>query len=186
MNRDIRALSLAVTFAALGIVAPAIVKAVVIEGFKPNGQYAAVGLDSKSRLLVADTSTDTPKFVVVTNTITAYAIQSGGWLVSLTSGTNININASSTVQVAPSTAATLTGTQLTFNGSSVINAAPTAKGTLICNLSITLVWFGGDNTAGTPLAYGSCFSPDVPSTFIGAIQIYSTAPATISILRVTP
>lgn len=152
--------------------------AVVIEGTTPSGKFKAVGLTEDGRFKV-ETSTGVAQHVIVdSGTITAF--QGGTWAVTTAAG-----SAGITVTASTSTAQQFNQGMTGVGPSIIYPADPQRRQGVICNstppsVGDIIIYFGdagvGTGTGGI-LTPGSCFSPDVPSSFVGAIHGVSTTTA---------
>jgi hypothetical protein len=149
-------------------------QAVVIEGVTPSGKFKSVFVTEAGRLPI-EISTGAAQHVIVdSGTITAF--QGGApWAVTTAVGV--------AVTVAPSTSAVTVNDQFSVSGASsnCYPADSARKQGVICNSSESVnIYIGGPGVGtgtGAILGPGSCYSPDVPTAFVGPLSCISTAPA---------
>ncbi|MDE1822337.1 MAG: hypothetical protein KGI98_15980 [Euryarchaeota archaeon] len=162
-------------------------RAVEIEGVDPSGVLRTVGVTSTGRFQV-DTSTGLSQHVVVdSGTISVQNVPGSPLIVTTTGG-----GAGGFTVTASTVGVTLTGQTSVTNVAAVIYPADTARVQgVVCNDDPNglYMWIGGagvTSATGKLVMAGSCFSPDVPSSFIGALYGVSTAPVSSSYIYFKP
>lgn len=192
MRKKILLLAAALGFA--GVLAPR-ARAVTIEGYTPSGHFGTVGISEAGSLYVDILST-TPQHVVtdpgsVTTIVSTVPV-------SIVSPNPLPVTAtfSGNIQVGASTATTITTGHFTCTSTAaqIIAANSSARQSLVCNSDLTVTVFVGPSgvtaTSGIALLPGTCLSPDVPSSFQGALSCItasaSTATGAVSWMQITP
>lgn len=148
--------------------------AVSIDGVTPSGKFKTVGVSEAGRFLV-DTSSGLAQHVVVdSGTVTAF--QGGApWSVNTAVGVAVTVKAS--------TSAVTSSAQFIVSpvGTTCYPANANRKQGVLCNSSDSAnIYVGAPGVGvgnGAILTPGSCYSPDVPAAYVGALGCISTATA---------
>jgi hypothetical protein len=146
--------------------------ATTIEGFTPEGNFQTVGVSDAGALFVDILST-TPQHVITDIGSQVYVSSVGG-----------TVAVTGVLGTTASTSTLSISAQVAVPGGDTIvyPADTTRKQGSLCNTSPAATLFigptGVTTTTGIPLPAGSCLSPDVPSSFIGALHAASTGAAT--------
>jgi hypothetical protein len=149
-------------------------QAVVIEGVTPSGKFKSVFVTEAGRLPIEVSTGSVSHVIVDSGTITSY--QGGTWNVGTAVGVSVTVNAS--------TSATTVNSQVSVTAiqSTCYPADPLRKQGVFCNASDSInIYIGAVGVtplSGAILGPGSCYSPDVPTAYIGSLTCVSTAPVT--------
>lgn len=172
MKKAIRLIAQGVVTLTLLFAVTRALNAVVIEGTTPSGKFKTVGLSETGRFLV-ETATGSLQHVVVdSGTITSF--QGGVWNVGTTVGVALEVKAS-TISL------TITGSgSVGLGGGLIYPADPIRAQGVVCNTDPNLdMRIGAMGSTLMRLPAGSCYSPDVPSSFVGDLYGSSTGAATV-------
>lgn len=155
-------------------------QATTIEGYTPQGNFQTVYVSDTGRLFV-DIDSSTPQHVIVdagtmthiTDPVQVFGVSGGPVAVSGPSGSPIQV--SGTFVASASTSSTVSSSQIGITATpfAILAIDVTRKQSILCNQDPTLtVWIGGATVAannGIALGAGGCMSPDVPTSFTGAL-----------------
>jgi len=151
--------------------------AVVIEGTTPSGKFKTVGLSETGRFLV-ETSTGLATHVIVdSGTITANQGLAGvnPWPVTTSIGVALTVKASTSSVTFSNQFVTGTGATTCYPADAL------RKQGVLCNshesVNIIIGPPGVTLLNGAILAPGSCYSPDTPAAYVGALGCISSATA---------
>jgi len=177
-----------------GLLLAVSLKATIIEGFTPTGDFTTVQVTADGRLLVSSSSGVAQGiFFISSQPVNAYQA-STPWVVSQsTDPWVVTTTGGVAVTVSPSTAATMAVNAINIppTSATVIRpAAATRKAMLVCNNDTPTVWVGGTlgvtDATGMPLYSGSCFSPDNGTIYVGPLYGYATAQMEVRYMTIAP
>ncbi len=172
-----KGVAIASTLAILALTGLALVaKATTVEGYTPAGNFQTVFVSATGRLYVEQSSGVLTHVVVDSGTIDV------GNTVAVTGPASapVAVSGNLTATVSASTGATITTGQFNLNpvAIQVFAASTVRQQSLLCNNDAVMNAFVGPSGVsvnnGLQLPPGTCFSPDVPSSFQGALFVVST------------
>ena len=188
-------LALSALILVLGLLSMKEAGAVIIEGVTPSGKFKSVYVTEAGRLPVETTTGAAQHVIVDSGTVSAF--QGGGWTVDAKQSGTWNLSLTNTgstgLVVTASTVATVASGQFNFIfgvPQQVLTSNAARTQSVFCNTGTgATLWVGGSGVStsnGMPIVPGSCFSPDVPASFIGTLWAISTAPASGAVIYFTP
>lgn len=185
MNDDLRAfkrIGLILFTVLLLFIGSRAARAVIIEGFTDTGQFVSVQVSADGRLLVSQTTgVAQAVFFLSSQPVNAYQATTP-WVVEQAVPIEISTASISNLAVVSlATSTTLTPfVKSVGSGIStlIFSADTTRRGSLLCNTDAFLnAWIGQSGVTpatGKLIPPGTCFSPDNPAVFQGALYAVST------------